>query len=91
MKMQIKYQCEYCFKEYDNAQDAYQCEADCLKLTLDEYGQYRELLKNEKEAFGQAACIMNDEIRNRCDNAVEAVLLFQKEHGITDDGYYKRG
>ena len=84
MKTKTVYQCEFCLTEYKTSQEAYECEASCLYLTMEEYAEYLDLLKEEKNAFGQASCAMNNEIRERCDNAVKAVINFQKEHGITD-------
>ena len=84
MRSKTIYQCEYCLTEYKTSKEAHKCEADCLKLTMDEYVEYLELLSEEKSAFGQASCVMNDDVRERCDNAVKAVVKFQEEHGITD-------
>ena len=84
MKTKTVYQCEFCLTEYKTSQEAYECEAGCLKLTMKEYAEYLDLLKEEKNAFRQASYVMNNEIRERCDNAVKAVINFQKEHGITD-------
>ena len=84
MKTKTVYQCEFCLTEYKTSQEAYECEASCLKLTMKEYAEYKDLLKEERLAFAQASCAMNDEIRKRCDSAVKAVVEFQKKHGITD-------
>lgn len=84
MKTKIIYQCEFCLTEYKTSEEAFKCEADCLKLTQEEYAKYLILLREEKEAFAQASCVMNDEVRERCDKAVESVIEFQKKHGIED-------
>lgn len=84
MKVKHRYQCEYCLSDYETQADALKCEAECLKITMDEYMEYKTLLKEERDAFGQASCMMNDKVRERCDNTVRAVIKFQEEHGITD-------
>jgi len=85
MKTKTIYQCEFCLTEYRSSKEAFQCEADCLKLTMDEYNEYLNLLSEERKAFGQASCRMDDEVRRRCDRAVRAVIEFQEKHGITDN------
>lgn len=84
MKTKIIYQCEFCLTDYETSEEAFKCEADCLKLTLEEYAEYLKLLSEEKRAFAQASCVMNDEVRERCDKAVKSVIEFQKKYGITD-------
>ena len=84
MKTKTVYQCEFCLTEYKTSQEAYECEASCLKLTTKEYTEYLDLLKEERDAFGQDSCTMNNKVRERCVNAVKAVVEFQKKHGITD-------
>lgn len=84
MKTKTVYQCEFCLTEYKTSQEAYECEASCLKLTMKEYAEYLDLLSEERKAFAQASCTMNNEIRKRCDDATIAVIEFQKKHGITD-------
>lgn len=84
MKSKTIYQCEYCLSEYTSVKEARQCEADCLKLTMDEYMEYLELLAEEKSIFGIAACCSNDNIRKRCDDVIKEIIAFQEKHGITD-------
>ena len=85
MKTKTVYQCEFCLTEYKTSQEAYGCEASCLKLTMKEYAEYLDLLKEEKNAFRQASCAMNNEIIERCDNAVKAVIDFQKKYNFKDN------
>ena len=84
MKRKTIYQCEFCLEEYKTSREAFECEAKCLKLTIDEYEEYLKLLMEERRAFSEASCITNDRVRKRCDNAVKAVIDFQKKYGITD-------
>ena len=76
MKTKIIYQCEFCLKEYKTSEEAFKCEADCLTLTPEEYTKYFNLLLEEREAFAQASCVMNDKVRERCDKAVKSVIEF---------------
>lgn len=79
------YQCEYCLTEYRTSTEAHKCEANCLGLTLDEYDKYLELLSELKKAYAIASSRMNDLVRARCDYAANAVVEFEKKHGITDN------
>lgn len=85
MKTRTVYICEFCHSEYKTSKEAYECEAKCLGLTVEQYKEYVNLLQEEKRAFGVASCYMNDEVRKRCDDVVKAVLDFQKEHNFTDN------
>ena len=81
-KTKIIYICDYCKKEHLNYSDAAECEAKCLGLTVEEYFKYLDLLKEEKEAYEATSCRNNDRIRQRCDDATNAVIEFQKQHNI---------
>ena len=85
MKTKLIYICEFCGKEHKNSEDALKCEATHLNLTVDQYKEYMDLLKEEKRAFGAASCANNEDIRKRCDCAVQAVLDFQKKYGFVDN------
>lgn len=85
MKTKTIYICEFCNKKYKTSKAAFECEAKCLGLTTDEYKEYLDLLEEERRAFSEASCANNDRIRKRCDNAVNAVINFQKEHGFVDN------
>ena len=85
MKTRTIYECEFCGNQYKTPNEAYGCEATCLGLSEDEYKEYLGLLHEEKQAFASAANANNEQIRNRCDNAVNAVIEFQKKHGFVDN------
>lgn len=85
MKTRTIYICDFCNKEHYTTRNAIECEATHLGLTVDQYKEYMGLLKEERDAFGQASCASNDQIRKRCDDAVKAVLDFQKKYGFTDN------
>lgn len=46
---------------------------------------WQRLTEEERRAFSEASCANNDRIRKRCDNAVNAVINFQKEHDFIDN------
>ena len=62
MKTRTVYICEFCHSEYKTSKEAYECEAKCLGLTVEQYKEYVNLLQEERSVFGKASCSMNDEI-----------------------------
>lgn len=84
MKTKTIYQCEYCLSEYQTVKEAIKCEASCLKLTLDEYEEYVEMLNREKTASYIVSRTSNEETRNLYDKCIKDVIEFQQKHGITD-------
>ena len=84
MKQKIIYQCEYCLTEYKTYKEAFKCEADCLKLTEDEYREYLDLLDKERDAGCTISVRKNEETEKMFDDAIRNVIEFQKKHGITD-------
>ena len=85
MKTKTIYKCEFCDRQYNTSKEAYECEAKCLGLTIDEYKEYRYLLREERNAFSEASCVNNERTRKRCDDAVKAVITFQEKHGFVDN------
>ena len=84
MKSKTIYQCEYCLSEYVSSNEAYGCEASCLKLTWDEYVEYMNLLTREKQASYIASRTRNEKTRKLFDDCIKDVIEFQEKHGITD-------
>ena len=84
MKTKTIYQCEYCLSEYQTVKEVIKCEASCLKLTLDEYDEYVEMLNREKTASYIVSRTSNEETRNLYDKCIKDVIEFQQKHGITD-------
>lgn len=85
MKSNIIYTCDYCNSQHKSFNEACECEAKCLGLTIDEYKEYLDLLEEERRAFAEASGENNDRIRKRCDNAVISVIEFQKKYGFVDN------
>lgn len=85
MKTGMIYICEFCDNKYKTSKEAYDCEAKCLGLTADEYKEYKYLLREEQNAFSEASCVNNEATRKRCDDAIKAVIAFQKKHGFVDN------
>lgn len=84
MTIKTTYQCEYCLSEYMTSKEACKCEADCLKLTWDEYMEYLDLLAREKQTSYLVSRTSNDVTRRLFDEAINDVVKFQEKHGITD-------
>lgn len=84
MKSRTIYQCEYCLSEYKTSKEAHKCEADCLKLTLDEYIEYLDLLAREKTTAYLVSRTKNETTEQLFNDAIKDVMEFQKKHGITD-------
>lgn len=87
MKSRTIYQCEYCLSEYKTSEEAHKCEADCLKLTWDEYIEYLDLLAIEKTATCIISRTKNAITEKLCDAAIKGVMEFREKHGITDAGW----
>lgn len=85
VRTKVIYVCDFCDKEYKFPQDALNCEAAHLRLTHEQYLQYRNLLAEEQRAYGIVGSLYNDHTRKRCDDATKAVLDFQKEYDFVDD------
>ena len=85
MKIKITYICEFCDREHRTSKEAYECEANCLGLTICEYDEYIKLLEEERHAFSINACTNNNKTRKKCDDAVKAVIDFQEKHGFVDN------
>lgn len=85
MKTKTIYQCEYCLSEYSSSNDAIQCEAKCLNLTVDEYKEYMDILWREKMASLAVSKSKNERTEKLWDDCIKDVLEFQKKHGIVDN------
>lgn len=85
MKTKIIYICEFCDSQHKTEKEAYECEANCLGLTINEYKEYLDLLEEERRAFSQVHVCRNKETIKRCDDAVEAVIVFQEKHDFVDN------
>lgn len=85
MKTKTIYICDFCNGQHNTSKEAYECEAKCLGLTVDEYKEYQFLLREEQNAFSEVSCVNNERTRKRCDDAINAVIAFQKKHGFVDN------
>lgn len=79
------YECEYCGCQYSKKEDAVKCETQCLGLTTEEYRKYQELLEKERTARIRMDWTMDDISRKEYDDAVKAVIEFEKKHNIWDE------
>lgn len=85
MKTKIIYICEFCDRQHKTEKEAYECEANCLGLTINEYKEYLDLLEEERIAFSQRHVVNNEITRKRCDDAVKVVIAFQEKYGFIDN------
>lgn len=83
MKVKTVYVCEYCKNEYEIASEALLCEAKDLGLTFKEYEEYQLLLEREKQCGINVGIAKNERNEALFDEAVKAVIDFQKKHNIT--------
>ena len=79
------YVCEMCGVEHKCAVDALKCEANHLGLTIEEYQEYTALLRKEKECGINVSITKNERTERLLEEAINAVIKFQKEHNITDN------
>ena len=85
MKTKTVFVCEHCKSEYECAGDALKCEATHLGLTLEEYKEYLALLRTEKDCGINVSIAKNERTEKLLDEAINAIIKFQKEHNITDN------
>ena len=83
MKRVIQYQCDFCNKIYDNVALAINCECRHLGLSVQEYEEYKKLLREESYAYQNVSIVRNDKTIQACDDATKEVLAFQKLHNIS--------
>lgn len=74
-----------CGVEHKNAVDALKCEAKHLGLTIEEYQEYTALLRTEKECGINVSIAKNERTEKLLEEAINAVLKFQKEHNFADN------
>lgn len=85
MKTKTVFVCEQCGFEYKCAGDALKCEANHFGLTLEEYQEYLALLRTEKDCGTNVSIAKNEHTEKLLDDAIKAVLKFQKDHNFTDN------
>lgn len=84
MKTKTIYICQSCKREYETSGEAWECEARCLGLTIDEYREYISLLTKERNAAGIVSITKNQETEKLFDDCIKGVIEFQRKHGIED-------
>lgn len=83
MKMYQVYVCEKCGFESKLQDDIELCEAKHMGLTkLEEKHQWDALSSFAKYCTSKLATTSNEELRNAEERAYEALLSFEKEHGM---------
>ena len=74
-----------CGAEHKCAVDALKCEAKHLGITIEEYQEYTALLRKEKECGINVNIAKNERTERLLEEAINAVIKFQKKHNITDN------
>lgn len=82
MKQYIMYVCETCGEESRDFSKIKKCEADHLGLTLEEKNSYDTLKKKAEMCGATLSRTKNEETDKDFDDAIDALILFEKEHGV---------
>lgn len=83
MTQYTMYVCETCGFESKDFNEMEAHEASHLGLTYDELLQYRKLQEAASQAGIATYYKNNATTQKQFDEAIEALVLFEKEHGIT--------
>lgn len=84
MKKHIIYECETCGKQSENREEIMECEAAHLGLTIAEKQEWESLKEHARYAGAVVSRTKNDETEKAFDEAVEALIAFEKEHSIKE-------
>lgn len=83
MRQYIMYVCEICGYESKDAEEVKEHEAAHMNLTTEEARQYK-ILKSYAAYMGSVVSrIKNEETEQKFDEAIQNLLDFEKEHGIS--------
>lgn len=82
MRCKNLYLCEYCYFESTDRQSVLRHEAEHLGLSDREYEQYRNYQKDAQRASKQLSLENTPKTRQRLDEAIQTLLLFEKTHKI---------
>ena len=77
------YVCETCGYESKNAEEVKEHEAAHMNLTTEEARQYKILKSYAAYMGGVVSRIKNEETEQKFDEAIQNLLDFEKEHGIS--------
>ncbi len=83
MKMYQIYVCEKCGKTSTSQEEIEQCEATHMGLTVSEMHTYQSLESAVKYFSAVLYRTNNAKAREAYDDAIEKLLSFEKEHGLT--------
>lgn len=85
MKRHIIYECETCGKRSEDREEIMKCEAAHLKLTVQEKQEWESLKERARYAGSVVSRTKNEETDKAFDEAIKALLAFEKEHRIKKD------
>ncbi len=82
MKTYQIYECEICGKQSKNADEIIKCECTHLGLTVEENREWEHLKNVVKHCSYVVSKMKKEESERSYDEAIEALLKFEKEHGL---------
>lgn len=82
MKKCLIFVCEICGKKSESYEKIRKCEADHLRITLDELAQYKELLSEVASCSYVIAWTKNERTEQELDNAIQKLIDFETKHRI---------
>lgn len=83
MRQYIMYVCEICGYESKDAEEVKEHEAAHMNLTTEEAMQYKILKSYAAYRGSVVSRIKNEETEQKIDEAIQNLLDFEKEHGIS--------
>lgn len=84
LKVRIKYVCELCESEFDKSSECEKCEATHYGLTLEQYLDWKLLLKEAERAGLVRGYNKNPVTDKAFDNAVRNLVQFEESHELID-------
>ena len=82
MKIRMIYCCEMCTAQFSDPNTAREHEASHFGLLVEEYLKWGKLAEAAEEAGYMTSVCQNDETRQKFDEAVTALVTFEKAHKL---------
>ena len=83
MKSYTMYVCETCGFECKDGKEMIKHEAEHLGLTVSEFEKYNAMKSYARYMGSVVSNTNNETTREKYDKAIEDLIAFEKEHGIT--------
>jgi len=82
MKIIVKYQCQWCKKDYSDRNQCFAHELKHIGITKEEYEEWMVKQRNVRDTSFKQLDSSNEKTRKSFDNAVEELIKFEEEHNI---------